>query len=233
MSNNSYLQSINNASDLFLKIGLRGHYNNTHKLPSNYVSCVRNLSYYDQWSLHNSNHWYHIKLSDQSLILFKPDSFKFMMSPFEKMDTLQEFEDRIKQEFSDEGYLPDEIRELTEDIENLYQDYLDTELETGEYTPIRFDYHPNQYHSTHHSVSHLHIGHNNESRIPIKKIMTPYAFCGFIISTFYPKEWEKLRTEKLISAEEYKSMNRSLKSVTKEHNDKWCPSEEEDKFFLV
>ncbi|WP_146448833.1 DUF2290 domain-containing protein [Vibrio kanaloae] len=233
MSENAYLQSISKASELLQTIGLKAHHNSMLTLPSDYVNRVRDLPYLQQWELHNSHFWYHLKLQDQSLILFKADSFKFMMSPFDKMETSTEFEERITQEWHDEGFSQEEVNCLLEDLDTLYSNYLDTELKHGAYTPLRVDIHPEQYHKVHHSVSHLHIGHDNESRLPIKKIMTPFAFVGFVISTFYPKQWRLLREDSLIPEADFLQLNQTLDSITSRHNDKWCPVEEENRFYLA
>jgi hypothetical protein len=233
MSDNSFLQSIAKASALFSKADIRAHYNNHVSLPKGYVEQLRHNSYREQWEIYNKNHWYHIKLEDQSLILFKKDSFKYIMTPFAKMESKSLYEDKFKQELFDEGYNDIEIDELCEDIEMIYQNYLDTELKIGSHTPIRFDYHPMQYNNVNHPVSHLHIGHENDSRIPIKKIMTPYAFSGFILATFYPDHWKRIRIENKISEIDYNLMNKSLSTVQEKHTDKWCPDEEENRFFMV
>lgn len=231
-NNGGYTSSLKRAKELFRKAGLLIHSDNPH-LPSGYVSQVRGLSYPEEWKIHNDKFWYHIKLSDESLILFKPDSFKYFMSPFEQLMTIEQYEDQLKQELIAAQYSDKDIEEYLVDVDTMHQQYIETELAKGAYTPIRVDIHPDQYHKTHHPVTHLHIGHDNQSRIPIKKIMTPQAFASFIIATFYPEEWKRIREDKLLDGAEYASTNQTLESVTKNHNNKWCSEEEEKRFYLV
>lgn len=233
MSGSSFLQSIKKASDLALKAKVRSHYNPWPNLPSDYISQVRNLPYYEQWEMHNKNFWYHIKLNDQSLLYFENDSFKFIPSPFDALDSLKDYEDRVKQELFDNGYSEDEIQDYLEDVEDQYQNYLDTESALGDYTPLRVDTHPNQYNKVNHPLSHLHIGHGNESRVPIKRIMTPLAFTGFVISTFYPSEWEVLRVYENMAPDEFRALNEGLPLIPHSQRDYWCNVEEEMRFYLV
>lgn len=233
MSTNAFLQSVKRASDLFLKAGIREHYNSNISLPKDYVSQVRDLTYFDLWSIHNDSFWYHIKLHDQSLILFFEDSFKYIATPFENMGTLEEYEKTKKQELYDNNFSKPEIDTYLEDIIDEYQKYLETESKFGSYTPIRVDIHPDQYNRIYHPLTHLHIGHANESRIPIKRIMTPHAFSGFILSIFYPKIWKTLRDKKLINDDEFKSLNVNLPLTNHEYKQYWCKDEEEMRFYLI
>ncbi|MDH5915108.1 DUF2290 domain-containing protein [Vibrio splendidus] len=232
MSNASYLSSIQRAKKLFNKASLTIHAS-TPSLPSSYVGRVRGLPYPDEWKIHNEEFWYHIKLADESLILYKPDSFKFLMSPFKPLISIEQFEEQTRQELVEANYTEQEIIQHLEDIQSEYTDFIDTELTKGSYTPIRVDIHPDQYQKTHHPVTHLHIGHDNESRIPIKKIMTPFSFASFVISTFYPEQWKQLRNDELLVGTEYASTNQTLESITKNHNKKWCNEEEEKRFYLT
>ncbi len=109
MAKQAFIQSILKASGLAEKAGIRSHFNMNPNLPTDYVGRVRNLSYLEQWELHDRHFWYHIKLEDQSLLYFKEDSFKYISSPFESLDSLDEYESRIKQELYDNNYPEEEI----------------------------------------------------------------------------------------------------------------------------
>jgi hypothetical protein len=233
VSSNGFIQSIKKSSELTLRAEIRAHYNPTPNLPSDYVGKVRNLSYLEQWEVHNEQYWYHLKLEDQSLLFFEKDSFKYIASPYETLDNFDEYELRIRQELYDEGLQQEEIEEYIEDIDTQYQYYLETESKYGSYTPIRVDTHPHQYNKINHPVTHLHMGHGNESRLPIKKLMTPFSFTGFVLSTFYPRQWNKLRTENMLTDQEYKELNENLPLVPHQNTNHWCPVEEENRFYLV
>jgi hypothetical protein len=63
---------------------------------------------------------------------------------------------------------------------------------------------------------------DNNSRIPSKKQLTPFAFTAFIIRTFYPKVWKKYVEEGLHEPHLEKFKNR-LFDLPEE---KWDPLQE-------
>lgn len=227
----SFNMSIEEARKIIVQCGLLSHVNTHIYIPSDYVGQVRGLNYSQQWEIHNFQHWYHIKLIDQSLIFFKEDSFKYMMSPFEDMMSQDEFAQHEIKKLIEEGYDKEDANELVyDDIERDYSFYLDTEMRAKMATPIRLDIHPDQYHATHHPLTHLHIGHDNESRLPVKRIMTPYAFTCFLIATFYPNKW-KLLIEKG-SGSLLADVKNNLPLVSHQFSTKWCADLEESRFYL-
>lgn len=56
--------------------------------------------------------------------------------------------------------------------------------------PIRYDYDEKLYDPNFHYVSHLHIGHDNELRIGVDKILSPDVFVMFIIRNIYFTIWK-------------------------------------------
>lgn len=58
-------------------------------------------------------------------------------------------------------------------------------------TPFRYDYDYIHYEAIHHPVSHMHIGHNNNVRIPLNKVITPAIFVIFVLRNVYLKEWKQ------------------------------------------
>lgn len=57
--------------------------------------------------------------------------------------------------------------------------------------PFRYDYDYIHYEAIHHPVSHMHIGHNNNVRVPLNKIITPAIFVVFVLRNVYLKEWKQ------------------------------------------
>lgn len=57
-------------------------------------------------------------------------------------------------------------------------------------TPIRYDFQGKDFEDLIHPVSHLHIGFNNQVRIPINRVMTPLDFIIFILRNVYWKNWK-------------------------------------------
>ena len=63
--------------------------------------------------------------------------------------------------------------------------------------------------------------------------MTPFAFTGFVIATFYPKNWELLRQNNVLNDDDFRALNTSLLHVHRENADHWCEVEEEQRFYLT
>ncbi|WP_094607176.1 hypothetical protein SPSIL_058190 [Sporomusa silvacetica DSM 10669] len=57
-------------------------------------------------------------------------------------------------------------------------------------TPIRYEYDLHKYVPEIHPISHLHIGHEEDMRIALSKIMIPQKFVSFVIRAFYYKKWK-------------------------------------------
>lgn len=70
-----------------------------------------------------------------------------------------------------------------------YSQYIaESELKNN-VTNIRYDFSLNQRKEITHPVSHIHIGQQNEIRIPLSFIMTPKSFVSFIIRHIYWGKW--------------------------------------------
>ncbi len=70
-----------------------------------------------------------------------------------------------------------------------YQQYL-TEEETKLVTPLRYDYNSRKYKPLIHSSSHIHMGYEENIRIPFEKIITPTVFAKFILQYYYYENWK-------------------------------------------
>lgn len=75
------------------------------------------------------------------------------------------------------------------------QEYTDMFL--NNYVSIRYDYDVKEYKEVIHPISHLHIGNDNNLRIPIDKILEPLEFGIFIVRNIYKNEWEILLNDKI------------------------------------
>lgn len=76
-------------------------------------------------------------------------------------------------------------------LEDEYNQYLNEQEMKTNYTTIRYDSDFNTYKPLVHSVSHLHIGHSNNLRIPINKLLSPLSFTLFAIKHVYYLEWKE------------------------------------------
>lgn len=202
-------------------------------LPTNYAVLSRGLPYREYWELHKRNFWFHIKLIDESIILFEDDSFRFIMSPISTPTLDEYFEIEFGDEWSDLDEGEKEKYIISGCFNDSYNSYVESVSDYKSFTPVRLDQHPNQYKPTHHPVHHLHIGYENESRIPVKRVLNPLAFTAFIISTFYPNKWERLHDIGYINEETITSYKEKLGMVGHINQGHWHSDWEEKRLYLV
>lgn len=88
-----------------------------------------------------------------------------------------------------------------------YEQEIDEAKIKNAVTPIRYDYDFELYDPSYHPISHLHIGHNNNVRIPLNKILTPSKFTVFVLQNTYIKQWRNS-----ISQERFREMCKVTKS---------------------
>lgn len=70
-----------------------------------------------------------------------------------------------------------------------YQQYL-SEQEVRFVSPIRYDYNVKLYKRIIHSASHLHLGYEENLRIPVNKILSPSAFVKIVLQYYYYDKWK-------------------------------------------
>ena len=72
-----------------------------------------------------------------------------------------------------------------------YEQYISEAKLKDFVTPIRYDYDYSSYDMINHSISHLHIGREEDIRIPLSKVLSPQAFTVLIIKNLYLEYWKK------------------------------------------
>lgn len=227
------LFSIRESLDILEAAEILSEPNERVYIPINYASQSRELPYLDYWELHKRNFWYHARLSDDSLLLFESDSFRFIMSPI----SIPSQEEYFLSELGDDWtHLDEETKHAflaSGDFKSEYNLFLESVSDFKSFTPVRLDQHPKQYKALSHPAHHLHIGYENESRIPVKRVLTPLAFTAFIISTFYPKGWEKLYSNEYFADEKIDSLKVRLDLVAHINQDFWSDEHDEKRLYLV
>ncbi|AWV44578.1 hypothetical protein CD201_08325 [Hafnia alvei] len=201
--------------------------------PTGFISECRQLSYPEMWEHYRKKHIYHILLSDQSMLYFREGSFSYLMTPYSIIELEEYFFSILQDDWEKMG--DDERNSILRDSEYIseYKNYCSDERKSIPFTPIRCDYEPSQYNSITHPACHLHVGFENESRIPIKKKMTELAFSGFILATFYPRKWKKLVESVNFNSKYKKKMNQNVPSIPHSDIKKWCNENEETRFYLT
>ena len=72
-----------------------------------------------------------------------------------------------------------------------YQQFVSESQLKNHVTSIRYDFNIEQGKELVHPVSHLHIGQENDVRIPMSFIMTPQTFVAFVIRHCYWVQWKE------------------------------------------
>ncbi|EIF6155128.1 DUF2290 domain-containing protein [Clostridium perfringens] len=98
-----------------------------------------------------------------------------------------------KEFLENEGFLYNEVHD---EFLEIYDQYI-TEAELkNQVIPLRYDYDTIAYRPIVHASSHMHIGHNNDIRIPCDKIILPQTFVSFVLKhVYFNKYKEKIKEE--------------------------------------
>ncbi|EKN6162828.1 DUF2290 domain-containing protein [Yersinia enterocolitica] len=227
------IRAIRACVSLVENAGLLSDLNESVNLPYNYVAQARGLPYLEYWNLYKRNFWFHIKLSDDGLILFEETTFRYIMSPI-SIPTIGDF---INYELGSDwdSFTEEEQNSYiqSQNFKNSYESFIETTSDYKSFTPIRLDQHPHQRKAITHPAHHLHIGYENESRIPVKRVLTPLAFTAFILSTFYPDGWEKLHNDGHINEESICELKSKLSMIGHIDQCYWDTTWEENRLYLV
>ncbi|EMJ6439734.1 MULTISPECIES: DUF2290 domain-containing protein [Bacillus cereus group] len=151
----------------------------------------KGTDYRELYKVARDNLDYNLLLEDGSLIQLGYASNKqeqivdlryaYYESPSE-VATYQEFLKEI-------GLNPTQIEECGSSFLDDYHQYISEGTLKNHVTNVRYDFSMTQYEELVHPVSHIHIGQNNEIRIPVSFIMTPSNFIAFILRHIYWEKW--------------------------------------------
>lgn len=138
------------------------------------------------------NYDYDYLLSDQSYLQFEFSSSKsvyhirysFFQNPF----VHKSYEEFFRQELG----LEEQSNEYGQLFASEYSQYLSEQPLTSSFLTMRYDMDVSSHKPLIHSTSHIHIGHRNNIRIPVNKIITPSKFTIFVLKNVYYKEWCKI-----------------------------------------
>ena len=93
---------------------------------------------------------------------------------------------------------------------------------------IRYDVSHVQYKEGTHPYSHMHIGLNNELRIPLSLLLTPEMFVLFCVKMVYPEVWIKFMSENQV-----REMMASFKSKCEKVDGAFWSSVDMQELYLV
>ncbi len=169
---------------------------NQDDVSGEFKSASQNKDYFQLYKCALRNFDYDFLLQDDSIFQFsyRFDStgsnsyirFAFFQNP-QEYKSYSEFLQYLREV----GYLTDETdEEVGEIYVEDYQQYVSEQAINTTSTSIRYDFDPKNYTPSIHSISHMHIGHHNDIRIPCSIILTPIKFCVFVIKHIYYGTWK-------------------------------------------
>jgi hypothetical protein len=213
--------------------GIEYFVNNNKKLDfsmanysTNFLEVFQSDDYPKIYETARKNYDYDLLLGDLSIL-----QFSYLMENHELQKVRYAFyEPPIKVE-AYEDFLVKHGLDVDEIGDFFYEEWQQTVYEAElkrSVTPIRYDFDLSLYKGLEHAISHLHIGHDNEIRIPVHSIMSPRAFIAFIIRNVYFDKWKAL-----IKQEDYIKRYACLKSHCKPLKVIHFNGEEKKDFYIV
>lgn len=195
---------------------------------SDFKNKVQDVDYKKTCEAIYKNYDYDIKLYDNSVFQFTYDKdsdneisnirYAFYESPV----CIKSYEEFLKDEIGYDYLL------CGEEFYEEYEQYKSEASLKNTITPIRYDYSKTEYLPTKHAISHLHIGHDNDVRIPMSIVITPCEFVAFILRHTYYRIWKKrMDDEQFLS--EYKDLKKCCRPVL----DIYFGDDERKDFFIA
>lgn len=206
MNTNSILVSLSEVKELLVQAGLYKQENTSRprsisnsKLSSNFLSVMYSNNYDTVYKTAMRNSDYDFTLIDDSFLQFSVVSHK---------DGLEY--GKIRYAYFPNPRIHQTYNEFLLDIETTYEEAGDIFSEEYEQyiaeaklkdavTPIRYDYDYDAYKKDPlHPISHLHIGVEEDVRLPISRILTPQAFILIVIRNMYLDYWKQAQSNTII-----------------------------------
>lgn len=185
---NISLKQVECALSFFSLLRMRGTKNiNKDGVSSDFLKNSQTTNYYNIYSTGLKELDFDFLLCDQSFL-----QFEYKKSAENIIIRYAYFQNPINYISYDEYLIESdyELEEVGDAFRDEYEQFINEQELNNQFTPIRYDYDLMGYSPLLHSVSHIHIGHNNSVRIPLDKIISPLMFSLFIIKHTYYKEWK-------------------------------------------
>lgn len=193
MNEASFIISLKESEKLLKNLGLikRNNYSNSgrtsyKKYSQDFLYATRKGTYSDIYKCAMENDDYDFLLQDGSFFQFTIDTkgkHEDVRMAYYPSLCKMEYEEFLIE------YLGVKEEECGAEYIDLFQQYV-IEQDPEKITPVRYDYNIELYEEIIHSAAHLHIGYEENIRIPIKKRMKPLLFTKMIIEFFYYEKWK-------------------------------------------
>lgn len=163
-----------------------------HKFSDRFISASQTDDYNLIYKIGMEDAAYDILLKDNSFLQFsmeiensRNNEFKLRYAYYQSPNKVKTYEDFLES-------IGFDYEECGDSFLNDYDQYVWEEQINKGACPIRYDFDYELYKRLKHSISHIHIGHNNEVRIPTGKVLLPEKFILFIIRNVYPNIWVEI-----------------------------------------
>lgn len=224
--------SINESVDLLIKMGLFKQ-RNPIKSSWEYSEFINYAKKNNLFQIHKyiiENHTYDILLKDDSIFQFSMSEnyirYSYIQNPY-KWVSKEEYVTQILSDYElVEGTLADILRTVNDEE---YQQFIDELGINSKANHFRYDYSSAEYEPLVHACSHLHIGINENLRIPVAQVISPLLFVAFCIKHTYYPEWKS----KINSADPYlMSVISDIKNSESFHLTNWDEVEKNDLYII-
>lgn len=194
MNEATFLISMRDSEKLLKELGIikKKNYVNCSqgtykKYSSDFLKVTRTGTYFEIYKCAMENDDYDFLLEDGSFFQFSFDKEErcenIRMAYYPSICNL-EYKDFLME------HLGVDEEECGTDYIELYQQYV-IEQEPESVTPMRYDFNVKLYKEVIHSAAHIHIGYEENIRIPIEKRLKPLLFTKMAIEFFYYDKWKK------------------------------------------
>lgn len=228
MSNEAHIKmGYKNAVQLLKKCGLFKSENksrsmtfNKNKISKEFIAVCQKDNYKEIYDVALKKGDYDILLKDNSFFQFtyeknKDEIFEIRYAYYDVPFVSESYENFLK--LNDLEYV-----EVGESFLDEYEQYISESDLKNQVIPIRYDYDKIRYDMIIHSLSHMHLGHNNEVRIPCDRVLCPDTFVSFIIRQVYFKYYKSMIKDdefKAIYLNKYKQSIKDIIILNEEEKD--------------
>lgn len=179
------------------------------KYSDTYYQTFHDGNYEKTFIVASENRDFDVMLEDGSL---------FQFTARNENDIHYSFLHRIEKNMSfDEFFNKYATDENIDTIGQDYEYYLAGDKERIYSCPIRYDVAKSEYSEMHHAYAHLHIGIENDIRIPVDKVISPIHFVDFVIKHMYKTKWDNAYSKNTKFQELVDSLKSQAEKITEEY----------------
>lgn len=226
MDNGKFATSVNESAEILKDFGLLKEDRswNVNKFSLEYMGASRSGDYLKIYDIVIKNFDYTFLLKDESYFQFHKDGntlgYIFMQNP-RRNPNINTFKQKL---YGDSDIPEDEHTQFYE----FYEQYLSEQSIYNTTAYMRLDCDHRTYTEFLHSLAHLHINVNSEIRIPLNKVLTPLAFCCFVLKHVYYHHWKDFTAK-----DSFAKFKGKLRESLFDHPSSYWSDEDELNLYLI